>query len=170
MRTLHDGVTRTSVAWRIESLRPESARLWGRMTIDQMLWHVNQGLLAGLGVFFRDLGNAVGPLVQLLFFLTPIVYPPSVLDNYPAAGHALRLLNPFVIIVESARLVLIEGQWPDWGGLSCVTAIAAVVAMASLVSATAFRSNSAVQRRPLTPSSFWNAAWKLSPPPARNWA
>ena len=49
MRTLHDGVTRTSVAWRIESLRPESARLWGRMTIDQMLWHVNQGLLAGLG-------------------------------------------------------------------------------------------------------------------------
>lgn len=49
MRTVHDAVTRTSLISRIESLRPENERRWGRMTIDQMLWHVNQGLLCGLG-------------------------------------------------------------------------------------------------------------------------
>ncbi len=49
MRTLHDAATRREMVSRVQSLRPDSARLWGRMTIDQMLWHVNQGLMAALG-------------------------------------------------------------------------------------------------------------------------
>jgi len=39
-------------------------------------------MLAALGVFFRDLPNLVGPLVQLLFFLTPIVYDRSMLNDF----------------------------------------------------------------------------------------
>ena len=86
-------------------------------------------LLAALGVFFRDLQNAVGPAVQLLFFLTPIVYPmAAVATKYPQAGRALRMFNPFVVIVESARLLLIAGQAPDWWALAGVTGGSAVVA------------------------------------------
>ena len=45
MHMLHDAGDRQAIVARIRSLRAESPRQWGRMTIDQMLWHVNQGLL-----------------------------------------------------------------------------------------------------------------------------
>jgi hypothetical protein len=49
MHMLHDAADRQAIAARIRSLRTDSPRRWGRMTIDQMLWHVNQGLLTSLG-------------------------------------------------------------------------------------------------------------------------
>ncbi len=48
MHTLHDATDRQAIAARIRSLRTDSARQWGRMSIDQMLWHVHQGLRHGL--------------------------------------------------------------------------------------------------------------------------
>jgi len=89
--------------------------------------------LAALGVFFRDLASAVGPVVQLLFFLTPIVYPMAVLEAHPAAASFIRAVNPFVTIVESARAVVIEGCLPDWGALAYVTMLSFVMAMAGYV-------------------------------------
>jgi lipopolysaccharide transport system permease protein len=85
--------------------------------------------LAALGVFFRDLANAIGPLVQLAFFLTPIVYDRSLLAKFGASGQALTVLNPFVIIVDGARGLLIRGQWPDLLPLGYVTAYSAAVAL-----------------------------------------
>lgn len=49
MPMLHDARDREAMLSRIQRLRPESPRGWGRMSIDQMLWHVNQGLLSALG-------------------------------------------------------------------------------------------------------------------------
>jgi hypothetical protein len=46
---LHDPAFRTSVEARLAALRPDSPRVWGTMTVDQMLWHVNQFLGASLG-------------------------------------------------------------------------------------------------------------------------
>lgn len=87
-------------------------------------------LLAGLGVFFRDLGNAVGPLVQLLFFLSPIIYSMKRFEEYPLTSKLLWMLNPFVTLVETARGLLIEGVMPDWRALGLVTAASMVIAMA----------------------------------------
>ena len=64
-------------------------------------------LLGALGVFFRDLGNAVGPLVQLVFFLTPIVYPIRVFNDHPLAGRLLWWLNPFVAIALALADILL---------------------------------------------------------------
>ena len=49
MRTVHDATHRASLEARIRSLRPDAARRWGKMTLDQMLWHVNVGLSVALG-------------------------------------------------------------------------------------------------------------------------
>ena len=46
---LHDPSVLTSIRSRLEKLRPDSTPVWGRMTPDQMLWHVNQALSASLG-------------------------------------------------------------------------------------------------------------------------
>jgi hypothetical protein len=46
---LHDPTVRESIRARLQNLRPDSKRKWGKMSADQMLWHVNQALGDALG-------------------------------------------------------------------------------------------------------------------------
>ena len=46
MRTLHDVAHRSALIERVRALRPDSARRWGKMSVDQMLWHVNDAIAA----------------------------------------------------------------------------------------------------------------------------
>jgi lipopolysaccharide transport system permease protein len=84
-------------------------------------------LAAALGVFLRDLENAVVVFVQLLFFLTPIIYP---LDAAPAGMRVLLRLNPLTPIVEDFRRVLLLGVSPDWPWFVLNGACCALVAVA----------------------------------------
>jgi hypothetical protein len=49
MLLLHDPETKQSLKRRVAALQPAAERRWGRMTVDQMLWHVNCGLENALG-------------------------------------------------------------------------------------------------------------------------
>jgi Protein of unknown function (DUF1569) len=49
MQSLHDPETRSMLRARIASLTPASRARWGRMSVEQMLWHVNGGLENALG-------------------------------------------------------------------------------------------------------------------------
>jgi hypothetical protein len=49
MPILHDPATRDAIRSRVQRLRADANRLWGKMTVDQMLWHVNQALEQPLG-------------------------------------------------------------------------------------------------------------------------
>lgn len=71
------------------------------------------GLSFGLGsiaVFFRDITQIVGMILNLLFFLTPIVYPSNVI---PEKVRWLFNINPFYFIVEIYRNILVRGKMPD---------------------------------------------------------
>jgi len=68
--------------------------------------------LASLGVYLRDLVNMVQVGLRLWFFITPIVYPPSLIPKYLA--FVVRL-NPLAFIVDSVRRVLLWGLMPQWG-------------------------------------------------------
>ena len=48
---LHDPATYASIRTRIESLRPDTPRQWGKMSIDQMLWHVNVSMREAVGEY-----------------------------------------------------------------------------------------------------------------------
>ncbi len=67
--------------------------------------------LASLGVFFRDLQQAVGLLITMLFFVTPIFYP---LSAVPEPLRPLLRLNPLAFAVEAFRETLLWGRWPAW--------------------------------------------------------
>lgn len=45
----HDPATREAIKARVAALRPDSAGRWGRMTVDQTLWHLNAGIENCLG-------------------------------------------------------------------------------------------------------------------------
>jgi hypothetical protein len=49
MQLLHEEAYRSRIISRIEALRPDTPRRWGKMSADQMLWHVNGGLSMALG-------------------------------------------------------------------------------------------------------------------------
>jgi lipopolysaccharide transport system permease protein len=68
--------------------------------------------LAALGVFVRDLGQVIGFLLTLWFFLTPICYPEASLP--PEAAAALKY-NPINALVRCYRAVLLEGQALPFG-------------------------------------------------------
>ena len=49
MLSVHDADFRRSLRARADALRSDSPRHWGRMTVDQMAWHVNSALTLALG-------------------------------------------------------------------------------------------------------------------------
>jgi lipopolysaccharide transport system permease protein len=74
--------------------------------------------LASLGVFVRDVTYTVTLVVQVLFFLTPIVYSVDSIKGIPSTIQLLMRLNPMASIVENFRRVVLWGQQPSWIGLA----------------------------------------------------
>lgn len=68
-------------------------------------------LLSTASVFFTDTIDIYQVLVQALFFLTPIMYPPSIL---PTELGQLLGLNPFVILIEIFRIPIYDNHLPDF--------------------------------------------------------
>lgn len=90
--------------------------------VVQVLFSVGLGITLGvLNVFFRDVGQLFGVVLQFWFWLTPVVYPVNILPEF--AQRALRF-NPMTNIIASYQGVLVNGQWPDWTSLWPVTVLA----------------------------------------------
>jgi len=82
--------------------------------------------LASLGVFLRDIGYAVPLAVQVLFFVTPVLYP---LENVPEPFRTFVRLNPLTAAVENFRRLVFRGTLPDWGELAAWTALTGLVTL-----------------------------------------
>ena len=77
-------------------------------------------LFSSFAVYIRDLKNVIGILVTTIMFLTPVLYPPSlVLTNEKIAwfGKYLILLNPLAYNVENFRRTVVYEQLPTLSGL-----------------------------------------------------
>lgn len=85
-------------------------------------------LLASLGVFLRDLKQAMGIVTASLMFLAPIFYPEELI---PPAYRPWLYLNPLTVIVQASRDVLVWGRLPDWSLLGGYALIACLFAWAA---------------------------------------
>lgn len=72
-------------------------------------------VLSSVGVYARDLAQVMTLVINLSLFLSPIFYPASALPDFL---QGWVWLNPLTLVIEQARLVLIDGQWPQWGALA----------------------------------------------------
>ncbi|MGZ5799664.1 MAG: ABC transporter permease [Burkholderiaceae bacterium] len=77
--------------------------------------------LGVLNVFFRDVGQFFGIVIQFWFWLTPIVYPVSIL---PEVVRSLMSYNPLAALMAACQDILVTGQWPVWQSLWPVTLLA----------------------------------------------
>ena len=88
----------------------------------QSLLAIGLGVLVGtLHVFFRDVGQMAQVLLQFWFWLTPIVYPVSIV---PDAARAVIAWNPMFYLVSGYQRVILEHAMPEWGGLPIIFAAA----------------------------------------------
>jgi len=79
-------------------------------------------MLAIANVYFRDTQHFVGIIFQAWFYLTPVVYPVSLVAGEsakigPIFGSVeildLYLLNPMTDFAEAFRNLLYDNRWPD---------------------------------------------------------
>mgnify|MGYP002477057924 FL=1 len=67
--------------------------------------------LATLNVFFRDVGHFMGIVLQFWFWLTPIVYPRSIV---PERFVWIQDINPMSWLMRSYQDIFLLGEWPEW--------------------------------------------------------
>ncbi len=88
------------------------------------------GLILGvLNVFFRDVGQLFGILLQFWFWLTPIVYPASII---PEAVRPLLALNPLIPLIQAWQGVFVQGVWPVWSSLLPLLGLSLLLAILGL--------------------------------------
>jgi len=78
--------------------------------------------LAALQVFIRDIEHVLLPVLMILMYLTPILYPLSLV---PEAMRPWVAANPFGYLVDRLRDALLDGRLGVYGG----DAVAIIVAI-----------------------------------------
>lgn len=90
----------------------------------QAIFALGLGITLGvLNVFFRDIGQLFGVVLQFWFWLTPIVYPSTVL---PESVRSFMVLNPMANLMAGYQTILVQGEWPEWKSLWLVSFLGVV--------------------------------------------
>ena len=94
------------------------------------LFAIGLGITLGvLNVFFRDVGQFFGIVIQFWFWLTPIVYPLSIL---PESVQKMMRYNPMAGLINAFQNIFVGQLWPAWESLVPVTIVAVILCMFSL--------------------------------------
>ncbi len=76
--------------------------------------------LAAINVKYRDVRYALPFFIQLMLFMTPVIYPAALAGKF----KFLLLLNPMSGIIEAHRTILLNHNNLDWGALGIAALIA----------------------------------------------
>jgi hypothetical protein len=118
MLILHDPSTRDSLRARLRALTPGAQRRWGRMSVDQMLWHVNAGFESALGRLPAERSSVISlPGSLLKFFVFNVPWPRGRTPTSPtflatgAYDFAAERARTLALIDETAGRSL-DAPWP----------------------------------------------------------
>ncbi len=109
-----------------------SQTLHATLVLLPLIWLPQLLLTAGLGylaagftVFLRDIPQTLGMVLNLWFYMTPIVYPASVIPEQFRGW--VFWLNPLAAIAEIYRDLVLVGEVQHWGEWGIASAISLVV-------------------------------------------
>lgn len=86
-------------------------------------------IVSALGVFIRDLGQAIGVIITITLFTTPIFYSESIV---PEKFRGYLHLNPLTTLVKESRNIIMIGAYPDIYSLFLLTALSVLCAWLGL--------------------------------------
>ena len=118
MPLLHDQAVRSRIERRLQALTPDTRPRWGKMSVDQMLWHLNQAIAGALGEIqvtpLEKKPPLPGWLMKFLVINAPWGKGAPTMPGFVAKGsydfeaertRSIRLLQAFVAKP-------IESEWP----------------------------------------------------------
>jgi lipopolysaccharide transport system permease protein len=115
-------VTQNFPGWSVLAVVP--------LLLIQVTFAIGLGIILGvLNVFFRDVGQLVGIALQFWFWLTPIVYPASIL---PESIRPLIEANPMAALIAAYQGIFVYGQWPNWMSLWPITLLAVIFCLVGM--------------------------------------
>ena len=120
MPALHDPHYQAEILRRLKALRPDAARRWGKMSVSQMLWHVNEAMEGALGRIEMDAMKLPIPLPRAVLKFMVLNLPwgkgaPTLKrwvpqsDNYDFASEQARCLR----LVGELALKPLNDAWPE---------------------------------------------------------
>lgn len=86
-------------------------------------------LLSSWNLFYRDIRHMMPLLVQVWMYMSPIIYPLSLVSKEYKEYFGFYMLNPMSAVMDSLRRVVLQGKTPMWDYLG----VAAVVSVAFLI-------------------------------------
>ena len=81
-------------------------------------------IASALNVFYRDIRFIVPLGTQLWMYLTPIIYP---LSMVPEELRSIYMLNPMAGLIDSYRRIVLNAQWPNLTYLLTALIVSVVV-------------------------------------------
>jgi lipopolysaccharide transport system permease protein len=105
--------------------------LWPILVVPLTLLAFGLGtFLSALNVKYRDVKYATPFAIQVLLFVTPIIYPSSM---FPERFRWLLALNPLSGLIEAFRFSVVPTYSVDWKGLVVSLTMTAAILVGSLV-------------------------------------
>jgi lipopolysaccharide transport system permease protein len=81
-------------------------------------------ILSAMNVFYRDVRFIIPLALQILLYLSPVIYPAS---QIPEWLRPVYFLNPMAVLIESFRAVLLFNQPPDWPMLGLAALVSSIL-------------------------------------------
>ena len=121
------------LAARGETLQPASVAVVG-IIVFHSLFNLGLALLLSCAnVFFRDTQHLVGVIVNAWFFVSPVMYNLSFVDQVargaPWVSHSY-LLNPLAVIITGYRALILPGAAFPWQTAAVGSVLAALAFVA----------------------------------------
>ena len=117
--------------------RISTALLWVPLVVVvQLILTLAVGvMLSAINVFYRDLTNLMRHALRLGFYLSPVLYGASLVEEKVHSESLVLLyrLNPFVTLLESYRSAIYYGRAPELLQLYAVLIASIFVLLAALV-------------------------------------
>lgn len=86
-------------------------------------------ILASVNVKYRDIRYILPFFMQMLLFVTPVIYPASILNKY----SWLLAINPMTGVIKAARSALLGGAPINWMLLSISTVSGLILLMIGII-------------------------------------
>lgn len=118
MRNLFDAEARHEILERLNKITPDAKARWGKMTVDQMLWHVNRTMSYSMGEYAIPYkGNMLTKLVIKPLALGKMEFPKGktrTIEEWKAIGnyHLDMEKKRFREYVEQHGKSAHKTQWP----------------------------------------------------------
>ena len=93
-----------------------------------LTWMLAMGIgfwLSAINIKYRDVGYILPFFVQLLLFVTPVIYPSSIAPNF----KFILLLNPMTGIIDAHRAMILGNVPINWGELGISTLLVIIIVL-----------------------------------------